>query len=100
MDTQKNIKVGINGFGRIGRTIFRQIQEIKGYEVVQINDLNPDIHNICYLLNYDSMHGMLARKAEVKTDHLVIEGFEIKVSHKEMITDAKWEDRSVDILIE
>ena len=100
MDTQKNIKVGINGFGRIGRTIFRQIQEIKGYEVVQINDLNPDIHNICYLLNYDSMHGMLARKAQVKTDHLVIEGFETKVSHKEMITDAKWEDRGVDILIE
>ena len=44
MKDKKIVKVGINGFGRIGRTIFRQIRELDGFEVVQVNDLNSDIH--------------------------------------------------------
>tara|TARA_E500000081_G_scaffold138985_1_gene154832 strand:- start:306 stop:1340 length:1035 start_codon:yes stop_codon:yes gene_type:complete len=100
MIDKKIVKVGINGFGRIGRTIFRQIRELEGFEVVQINDLNSDIHNICYLLNYDSVHGTLSNKAEVKKDSILVDGTSTKVSSSILITDAGWDKQGVDILIE
>ena len=53
----KKIRVGINGFGRIGRAIYRINHELKAFDVVVINDVNPDIQNICYSLKYDSTYG-------------------------------------------
>ena len=51
------MNIGINGFGRIGRAIFRLISKNKNLNVSVINDINPDIKNICYTLQYDSIHG-------------------------------------------
>ena len=53
------IKIGINGFGRIGRAIFRTNMDKKLFEIVAINDINPDIENIAYQLNYDSLYDQL-----------------------------------------
>ena len=50
----KELNIGINGFGRIGRSIFRNIEDISGLNVVRINDINPDIDNMAYTINYDS----------------------------------------------
>jgi len=100
MNKNKEIKIGINGFGRIGRTIFRQLAEIDRYKIVQVNDLNPDIENLCYLLNYDSMHGPLSPKATVEGKFLRLGKDKIKVSNIDLITDVSWDDEGVEILIE
>ena len=55
----RKIKVGINGFGRIGRAIFRQNINKNVFDVVVINDLNSNIENLAYQLKYDSTHGVL-----------------------------------------
>tara|TARA_B100000965_G_C19068226_1_gene530858 strand:- start:335 stop:514 length:180 start_codon:yes stop_codon:yes gene_type:complete len=56
------INIYINGFGRIGRSIFKSIKDEKNISIVGINDTNPDIENICYQLNYDSTYGCLKKK--------------------------------------
>ena len=60
------MNVGINGFGRIGRAIFRLISKNKDINVSVINDINPDIKNICYTLQYDSIHGTFKDRVHSK----------------------------------
>ena len=73
MNQYNNIKVGINGFGRIGRLIFRASLMNKNINVVAINDL-IDINHLAYLLKYDSTHGKLNAKIEVNGDYLYVDG--------------------------
>jgi len=100
MKPQK-IKLGINGLGRIGRSIFRQILQNNEFEVVAINDINPDINNLAYLLNYDSLYGIISPLIKVEEDYLLIGGEKkVKVFCETDISSIDWNGLGVDVLIE
>ena len=95
------IKIGINGFGRIGRALFRINLAHQEFQIVAINDIDPDIHNIAYLLKYDTTYGKLQHdKIDVKGDCLIENGNKIKVFCKEKIQDVPWSNFDVDIVID
>ena len=94
-----SIKVGINGFGRIGRIVFRAIAEKSDMEVVAINDLS-DAATLAHLLKYDSVHGKFKGDISVKDDALVINGKEIKVLSVKNPAELPWSDMDVDVAIE
>ena len=75
----KKIKVGINGFGRIGRLVFRAAQKRDDIVVVGINDL-IDVEYMAYMLKYDTMHGQFDGSVEIKNGNLVVNGNEIRVT--------------------
>ena len=74
-----NVKIGINGFGRIGRIAFRIASERPDVEVVGINDL-LDVEHLAYLLKYDSVHGKFKGSIEVNNGNLVVNGNVIRVT--------------------
>ncbi|CRK85782.1 Glyceraldehyde-3-phosphate dehydrogenase A [Candidatus Providencia siddallii] len=93
------IKVGINGFGRIGRTIFRAAQERSDIKIVAINDiLYPDY--IAYMLKYDSTHGRFNGTIDINNNYIVVNKKKIRVSTEKNITNLKWGDINVDVVIE
>jgi len=95
------IKVGINGLGRIGRAIFRANQLKKYFDVVVINDINPDIDNIAYTLNYDTLYGKLDVQFQSKEGCLVNSlGDSINVHHEEHIYNVNWDNYNVDYIID
>src|SRR3989339_769709 len=83
------IKVGINGFGRIGRLAFRAAIKKGNIEVVGINDL-IDVNYMAYMLKYDSVHGPFKGKVEVKDGNLVVNGKSIRVTAEKNPADLKW----------
>jgi glyceraldehyde 3-phosphate dehydrogenase len=93
------IKVGINGFGRIGRIVFRAAQERKDLEIVAINDL-LDADYMAYMLKYDSTHGRFNGTVEVKDGHLVVNGKTIRVTSERDPANLKWGDVGVDVVAE
>src|SRR5687767_6235006 len=95
------VKIGINGFGRIGRLVFRTIKarHPKEIEVVAINDLFDPATN-AHLLKYDSTYGHFDGKVDVKDGHLVVDGKTITVSAEKEPGAIKWKDMGVDIVIE
>jgi len=93
------IKVGINGFGRIGRNVFRVITEREGIDVVAINDL-ADARTLSLLLKYDSVHGKFDGDVEVKGDAIVVRGKEIKLTKERDPAGLPWKELGVDIAIE
>lgn len=93
------IKVGINGFGRIGRFVFRAAQERSDIEVVGINDL-LDVDYIAYMLKYDSTHGRFPGTIEVKDGHLIVNGKTIRVTSERDPADLKWGEIGVDVVVE
>ncbi len=93
------MRVGINGFGRIGRCVFKQVLERDGVDVVAINDL-AKIEDLAYLLKYDSVHGNFRGTVEVKDGQLVVNGKEIKVTAIRNPKDLPWGKMGVDVAIE
>ncbi|WP_318432193.1 type I glyceraldehyde-3-phosphate dehydrogenase [Photobacterium leiognathi] len=93
------IKVGINGFGRIGRFVFRAAQERNDIEVVGINDL-IDIDYMAYMLKYDSTHGRFNGTVEVKDGNLVVNGKTVRVTAERNPADLKWDAINVDVVAE
>ena len=94
-----NVKVAINGFGRIGRLAFRQMFGAEGYEVVAINDLtNPKM--LAHLLKYDSSQGRYNHEVEVKEDAIVVDGKEIKIYAKANAAELPWGEIGVDVVLE
>lgn len=95
------IKVGLNGFGRIGRAIFR-INMIKQYfDVVMINDINPSNQNLAYMLKYDSTYGRLENEILGNESSLIIKGLcEIDVHHCEEIGKVPWDRNGVEIILD
>ena len=81
------IKIGINGFGRIGRSIFRINESNPLFEIIAINDIDPLIENHAYLVNYDSVYGSIEKKISVSKDNklLRIDGQKIAFYSKEKI---------------
>ncbi|MCI6906517.1 MAG: type I glyceraldehyde-3-phosphate dehydrogenase [Succinatimonas sp.] len=95
------IKVGINGFGRIGRFVFRAsiYRPELGIQVVGINDLLPPDY-MAYMLKYDTMHGAFQGKVEVKDGHLVVNGNTIRITAEKDPANLKWGDIGVDYVVE
>lgn len=92
-------KIGINGFGRIGRIAFRVAAEREDLEVVAVNDL-LDVDHLAYMLKYDSVHGRFNGDIEVKDGNLVINGKTIRVTAERNPEDLKWDEAGVDIVME
>lgn len=93
------IKVGINGFGRIGRLVFRAAQTRNDIEVVGINDL-LDVDYIAYMLKYDTIHGHFNGSVEVKGGNLVVNGNSIRVSAERNPADLKWNAIGAEYVVE
>jgi len=93
------LKVGINGFGRIGRLVLRSIVKRDGIEVVAINDL-LDVEHLAYLLKYDSVHGRFDGDVSVKDGNLIVEGKTVRITAERDPKNIKWDAVGVDIVAE
>jgi len=93
------IKVGINGFGRIGRLVFRRAFEVEGFEIVGINDL-IDVDYVAYMLKYDSTHGRFNGTVEVKDGMLVVNGQSIRVTSERDPKNLKWDEVGAEVVLE
>jgi glyceraldehyde 3-phosphate dehydrogenase len=93
------LRIGINGFGRIGRLVLRATVERDNIEVVAINDL-LDVEHLAYLLEYDSVHGRFKGTVSVKDGHLVVNGKTIRVTAEKDPTNLKWDEVGADIVAE
>ncbi len=94
-----NVKVAINGFGRIGRLAFRQMFGAEGYDVVAINDLT-DPKMLAHLLKYDSSQGRYEGTVEVKESSIVVNGKEIEIYAKADASTLPWGELGVDVVLE
>ncbi|AGP78398.1 glyceraldehyde-3-phosphate dehydrogenase [Alteromonas mediterranea 615] len=93
------IRIGINGFGRIGRLVMRAAAERNDIEVVAINDL-LDTDYIAYLLKYDSTHGLFDGEVTVDNNNLVVNGKTIRISSERDPAALKWNEVDVDVVVE
>ncbi|EEH4878296.1 glyceraldehyde-3-phosphate dehydrogenase, partial [Salmonella enterica] len=91
--------VGINGFGRIGRTVFREAQKRSDIEIVAINDL-LDVNYMAYMLKYDSTHGRFDGTIEVDNGQLIVNGKIIRVTTERDPNNLKWGEIGVDVVAE
>ena len=93
------IRVGINGFGRIGRLVMRAAQSRQDIEIVGINDLlDPDY--IAYLLKYDSTHGIFDADVSVDNGHLIVNGKKIRVTSERDPAQLNWSEIDADVVVE
>jgi glyceraldehyde 3-phosphate dehydrogenase len=92
-------KIGINGFGRIGRIAFRVAMENKDVEVVGVNDL-LEVEHLAYLLKYDSVHGKFNGTVEVKDGNLLVNGKTIRVTAERNPEDLKWDAVNAEIVLD
>ncbi|WP_062050109.1 type I glyceraldehyde-3-phosphate dehydrogenase [Bacillus sp. JCM 19034] len=92
-------KIGINGFGRIGRNVFRAALNNSNVEVVAINDLT-DANMLAHLLKYDTVHGKLDAEVSVNGDALVVNGKEINISAERDPAKLEWDKRGVEVVVE
>ncbi len=93
------VKIGINGFGRIGRLVFRVAADNPNLEVVGINDL-IDVDYMAYMLKYDSTHGRFNGDVEVKDGQLIVNGSTIRVTSERNPADLKWGDIGAEYVVE
>jgi glyceraldehyde 3-phosphate dehydrogenase len=93
------IRIGINGFGRIGRLVFRRAIERGDISVVGINDL-IDVDYIAYMLRYDSTHGRFQGQVEVREGDLVVNGQRIRISAERNPADLRWDAVGADTVLE
>jgi len=93
------IRIGINGFGRIGRTLFRVLSKRENIEVVGVNDL-ADSRTLAHLLKYDSVHGIFQGTISHEPAHLIVNGKKIRVTSEKEISKLPWKELNADIVIE
>ncbi len=93
------IKIGINGFGRIGRLVFRAAQERNDIQVVAVNDL-IDVDYMAYMLKYDTVHGRFNGTVEVKDGKLIVNGNTIRVTSEKNPADLKWSEVDAEYVVE
>jgi glyceraldehyde 3-phosphate dehydrogenase len=93
------INIGINGFGRIGRLVFRRMLKTGGFNVLAINDVT-DAKTLAYLLKYDSVHGKFDGTVTAEADGIVVDGKKFKVLAEKDPSKLPWKDLGVDIVIE
>src|SRR5262249_47301692 len=93
------IKIGINGFGRIGRTAFRAALERDDVQIVAVNDL-LDPRHLAYLLRYDSVHGRLTHEVRAEEGALVVDGRRVRATAVKEPAASAWGELDVDVVIE
>ncbi|MBL6647013.1 MAG: type I glyceraldehyde-3-phosphate dehydrogenase [Flavobacteriaceae bacterium] len=93
------LKLGINGFGRIGRMVFRASLQKDNVEVVAINDL-LDVEHLAYLLKYDSVHGTCSASIDIKDGHLVVDGKTVRITAERDPKNLKWDEVGADVVAE
>ena len=93
------VKIGINGFGRIGRIAFRVAANRPNVQIVGINDL-LDVDHLAYLLKYDSVHGRFDGTVEVKNGNLVVNGNEIRITAERNPEDLKWDAVGAEVVLD
>ena len=94
-----SLKIGINGFGRIGRMVFRLAIQQDNTEIVGVNDL-LDIKHLAYLLKYDSVHGNFNGSISVESDHLIVNGKKIKITAERDPSMINWGEMNIDVVAE
>ena len=94
-----SLKIGINGFGRIGRMVFRLAMEKSDVEVVAINDL-LDVKHLAYLLKYDSVHGLFKEEINVENDFLIVGGKKIRITSESNPEKIGWDKSNTDVVAE
>ncbi|KAA6316024.1 Glyceraldehyde-3-phosphate dehydrogenase A [termite gut metagenome] len=99
LNLNEMVKVGINGFGRIGRLVFRAAQTRSDIEVVGINDL-IDVEYMAYMLKYDTIHGRFSGTVEVKDGKLLVNGKSIRVTAEKNPADLKWDAIGAEYVVE
>src|SRR3990167_4634048 len=97
---QMTIKIGINGFGRIGRNVLRSaLQNFKDIEIVGINDLlEPDY--LAYMLQYDSVHGRFSGDIQVDNNTLIVNGKKIRLTAEKDPANLKWNEIGAQVVVE
>lgn len=95
----EKIRLGINGFGRIGRTLFRLLQNHPNIEVVVINDL-ANTETLAHLLKYDSIHGVFRGTVEHDSRHIIVDGKEIDLINVPEIQKIDWKPYNLDLVVE
>jgi len=93
------VRIGINGFGRIGRLALREITKRNDIEVVAVNDL-LEIEHLAYLLRYDSVHGNFDAKIEIKDKNLIVNGNSIRVTAERDPKNIKWNEVEAEIILD
>ncbi|MGC9512944.1 MAG: type I glyceraldehyde-3-phosphate dehydrogenase [Fidelibacterota bacterium] len=94
-----SVKVGINGFGRIGRLVFREMLNRDDFEVLGINDLT-DAKTLAHLLKYDSVHKKFQGTVEAKEDSIIVNGKEIKIYAEKDPANLPWKELGVEYVVE
>lgn len=95
----QTVKIGINGFGRIGRMVFRAAAKRQDVEVVAINDL-LDVDHLVYLLKYDSVHGIFDGMVEIQGEHIVVNGKPVRITAERDPKLLKWNEVGAYIVAE
>ncbi|HWL22156.1 MAG TPA: type I glyceraldehyde-3-phosphate dehydrogenase [Ureibacillus sp.] len=93
------IKIAINGFGRIGRLVFREAMKNDQFEVVAVNDLT-DAHQLAHLMKYDSIHGIYDATVESEDDAFIVNGNRVRVLSEKDPSKLPWGELDVDVVIE
>jgi len=96
---KKNIRIAINGFGRIGRQFFKNAFEHPNIQIVAVNDLQ-DINALAYLLKYDTVYGKYNKKVEVKDNHFEVEGKKVLFYSNPNPQELPWGDLDIDFVVE
>ena len=91
------MRIGINGFGRIGRALFRVLHEREGMEVVAIND-TADVSSLAHLLKYDSIHRQFTADVEISSQNILVDGRIVSLTHESQLENISWKD--CDVVIE
>jgi len=96
------VRVGINGFGRIGRALFRIARQDSRFDVVAVNDIDPNVENHAYLVKFDSHYGWLREEVSGSTDErcLRIDGRSIPFHARADVADVPWHEHDVDVVID
>ena len=93
------VKIGINGFGRIGRLVFRRIHQVGGFEIVGINDIT-DAKTLAYLLKYDSVHRTFDAQVSSDADGIIVNGKKYRVFAEKDPSKLPWKDLGAEIVVE
>ena len=94
------IRVGINGFGRIGRVLTRILHQKKNFKIVAINEIDDDVKNLAYLLKYDSHYGKFEEKVSATKNNIIINKNKIKIYNFNKIHEVPWKKNNIDIVID
>ena len=100
MSGSTDLRVGINGFGRIGRALARILLLRRRHRIVHVNDLNPDVQNLAYLMKYDTTYGRLPDAVAADGDGISVGDQRIRVTHVGDLAEVDWAGSGADIVIE